>query len=201
MICNRIDAQFINNPSGTVDACIGGTAYFNWTFNDTATSVLFVEWKKNGVRIALEQVGSGLPFTPQSPYVGRLSRISNAQISLGTLAIADSGTFTSEVTYIDGSGDGSNSIRLTVYDVLNNKTEIDETSGILRPSFIDSSITYTWTSPDNIVSIGQYLTVSVSGNYTLCVSEGKAVCLNPTIDPCAILYIRKGNGRFGFYCF
>lgn len=109
------DTQFINNPSGTVDACIGGTAYFNWTFNDTATSVLFVEWKKNGVRIALEQVASGQPFTPQSPYVGRLSRISNAQISLGTLAIADSGTFTSDVTYIDGSGDGSNSIRLTVY--------------------------------------------------------------------------------------
>lgn len=32
-----------------------------------------------------------------------------------------------------------------ISDVLNNKTEIDETSGILTPSFIDSSITYTWT--------------------------------------------------------
>lgn len=68
----------------------------------------------NGTRIASENVGSGLPFSPVPAYSGRLTKISNAHISLGSLSIADVGKYHCEVTYSDGSGSMSNQISLTV---------------------------------------------------------------------------------------
>lgn len=189
-----VDSQFIDNPPDIERKCIEETVYFNWTYA-ISSPVFAVEWKKNGSRIALESVGTSQSFTPIAIYFGRLSKISNAQISLGSLTTADSGTYKAEIAYLNGSTDDSDIIRLTVYDVLNMETEIliDESSEKLRPSFYDSSITYTWTSPNNVISTGQYLPVSDSGNYTLCVSEGKARCLNSTINPCASKYVKKGN--------
>lgn len=88
--------------------------YFNWTYA-ISSPVLFVEWKVNGSRIAIESVASSLPFAPVVAYVGRLSKIANAQVSLGPLTIADTGTYKAEVTYTNGNAGDSNQISLNVY--------------------------------------------------------------------------------------
>lgn len=69
----------------------------------------------NGARIASEQVVTNQPFTPVTAYIGRLTKISNAQISLGSLSTADSGIYKCEVAYSVGPGEGSNDINLTIY--------------------------------------------------------------------------------------
>lgn len=104
------DAQFINNANNITE-CSGGTASFSWTYA-TSTPVLFVEWKKDESSIALETGGT---FAPEAPYVGRLTKISNAHVSLGSLSVADSGIYKSEVTYTDGNAYASNSVSLVVY--------------------------------------------------------------------------------------
>lgn len=72
-------------------------------------------WKKDGSRIAEELAGLSQPFSPVGSYVGRLTKISNAQISLVNLSIADSGIYTCEVTYTNGNAYSSNSVSLSVY--------------------------------------------------------------------------------------
>lgn len=93
--------------------CTGRAVEFAWTYI-TSTPVLFVEWKVNGTRIASENVGSGQTFLPVAAYSGRLTKISNAHISLGSLSISDVGKYHCEVTYSDGNGFMSNQISLTV---------------------------------------------------------------------------------------
>lgn len=114
--CFIADTQFTNSPGDIENGCSGGTSsmYFNWTYS-TLTSVLTVEWKKDGSAIARESVGISQPFTPVAAYVGRLTKISNAQISLGSLSIADSGIYTCEVTYTSGNTHISNSTEVNVY--------------------------------------------------------------------------------------
>lgn len=112
------DAQFINSsaqPDKKI-GCSSDTSFvnFNWNYA-TSTSVLGVEWKKDGSRIAEELVGLSQPFSPVGSYVGRLTKISNAQISLVNLSIADSGIYKCEVTYTNGNTYSSNSISLSVY--------------------------------------------------------------------------------------
>lgn len=84
--------------------------YFNWTYS-TSVAIFIVEWKVNGSRIASDS-GS---FSPVTSYRGRVFQISNGQISLGPLTIADSGTYKAEVSYIDGTGHDSNQTNLIVY--------------------------------------------------------------------------------------
>lgn len=109
-----VDAQFNNNPPDNEIKCSGETVYFNWTYA-ISSPVLFVEWKVNGSRIAIESVATSQPFAPVTAYIGRLSKVANAQISLGPLTIADFGTYKAEVTYTNGMADDSNEITLNVY--------------------------------------------------------------------------------------
>lgn len=108
------DAQFINNPGDMKIGCTGRAVEFTWTYIDTSTPVFFVQWRVNGTRIASEDVSAGQPFLPTAAYTGRLTKISNAHISLGSLSKVDVGKYECEVTYTDGNGFISNQISLTV---------------------------------------------------------------------------------------
>lgn len=194
LLVTYVDAQFINNANNITE-CSGGTASFSWTYA-TSTPVLFVEWKKDESSIALETGGT---FAPEAPYVGRLTKISNAHVSLGSLSVADSGIYKSEVTYTDGNAYASNSVSLVVYDELNSETRIKKTSGTrmvtLSPVFLDLSITYTWKSQDNVTHMtGFSLDVTKIGNYTMCISGGRADCLNPALSPCASIDVTGFDG-------
>lgn len=109
-----IDAQFINDPDSVIDGCIGGTVHFNWTYN-TSSPVFFLEWKVNGSRIALEVLTPPQAFSPVGTYIGRLTKSSNAQVSLAPVNATDAGTYKCQVTYTDNSGYPSNEITLQVY--------------------------------------------------------------------------------------
>lgn len=91
--------------------CSGGATNFNWVYN-TSTPVVFVSWKKDGSSIASETGGT---FTPIPSYVGRLTKISNAHVSLQSLSIADSGIYKSEVTYANGRAYDSELVSLVVH--------------------------------------------------------------------------------------
>lgn len=192
LLVTYIDAQFINSSAQAdkKSGCSGDTSSvnFNWNYA-TSTSVLGVVWKKDGSKIAEELVGLSQPFSPVGSYIGRLTRISNAQISLVNLSIADSGIYTCEVTYTNGNAYSSNSVSLSVYDEWNNETKIQMTSGngmvTLSAVFFDLSITYTWKLQNTVIYVGFSLAVKKNGNYTLCLSGGRADCINSSISPCA----------------
>lgn len=69
----------------------------------------------NETRIALEVFNPPQAFSPVGTYVGRLTKSSNAQVSLASLSASDVGTYKCEITYTDNSGFTSNEIILHIH--------------------------------------------------------------------------------------
>lgn len=55
-------------------------------------------------------------------------------------------------------------------------------------------------SQDSLIHVGSSLAVKKNGNYTLCVSGGRADCLNSSISPCASIAVTGLDGRFNLLC-
>lgn len=69
----------------------------------------------NGTRIAVEVLNPPQAFAPVGSYAGRLTKLSNDRVSLGSLSASDVGTYKCEITYTDNSGFSSNKSILHVH--------------------------------------------------------------------------------------
>ncbi|XP_061188013.1 uncharacterized protein LOC133196087 [Saccostrea echinata] len=182
------DAAFTYTPLET-GFCESTNANLTWVF-DNAGAQSAVEWTVNDT-ISIARLFGGSTFVEGTGYSGKLQNDGNGGLIIKGVTPADSGKYKCAVSYNDGTPQATNEQTVTIYRTLNTKLDILEKKtdskeeAELTSSLVDSSITYTWNSAyfTNFPTESS-ITVSENGEYRLCISGGKAQCLNQTLSNC-----------------